>query len=186
MTGPVEALLVVDVQRALVEGDTAVPDATDLLDRLRSLLERARGSGVPVLHLQDNGVDDDLIRRGTEGWELALAPADGEPVIGKDADDGFEGTVLDQLLRAHGVETLAVVGIQSEMCVAATVRGAIARGFAVVLPRDGHATFDIPAAGPSAPGVAARLVSRVAEWSLGDGVDAPDSVEAVLFAERHA
>jgi hypothetical protein len=31
------------------------------------------------------------------------------------------------------------------MCVAATARTALARGFRVVLPHDGHATYDIPA-----------------------------------------
>ena len=69
------AVLVVDVQRALVEGEHAVAGAEDYLARIGSLLDRARSDGVPVLHLQDNGVEDRLIRRGTPGWELALPPA---------------------------------------------------------------------------------------------------------------
>ncbi len=62
-----------------------------------------------------------------------------------------------------------MVGVQSEMCVAANARDALARGWDVVLPRDGHATYDVPADG-DAPAVRADLVARVAEWSLGDQV----------------
>lgn len=168
------AVLVVDVQRALVEGEQAVAQAAGLLRRIQSLLERARADGVPVLHLQDDGVEDRLIRRGTPGWELALAAEDGEPVIAKTGDDGFGGTALADLLEDRGTIRVVVVGIQSEMCVAATARGALARGLQVVLPRDGHTTYDVPddAGGVAVP---AAQVARVAEWSLGDTIEVPAS-----------
>ena len=50
------------------------------------------------------------------------------------------------------------------MCVSATVRGALARNFHVVLVRDAHAAYnlhDIPAA----------IVARVAEHALGDEIE---------------
>lgn len=59
----------------------------------------------------------------------------------------------------------------SEMCVSATARSALARGYRVVLPHDGHATYDIPAAEGIAGPVPHAMVSRVAEWALGDGID---------------
>lgn len=176
------AVLVVDVQRALVEGTHAVPGADALLTRLRGLVDRARSAGVIVVYVQDNGVHDRLIRRGTPGWELALTPRMGEPVVSKDADDGFDGTGLADALSGRGVDRVVVVGIQSEMCVAATARGALARGLHVVLPRDGHTTFDVPPDDRGAPGVPAALVSRVADWSLGDTVEVPVSVVDVELA----
>lgn len=72
--------------------------------------------------------------------------------------------------------------VPSEMCVAATARGAMTRGFTVVLPRDGHTTYAVPADG-AAPAVPATHVSRVAEWSLGDEVVAPDTAD-VRFGRR--
>lgn len=173
------AVLVVDLQRALVEGEHAVADAAGLLRRIDALLDRARDDGIAVLHLQDNGLADELITRGTPGWELALAIAEGEPVVAKDRDDGFDGTELASLLEDRGVTRLVVVGVQSEMCVAATARGALARGLQVVLPRDGHTTYDVPAEGGL--GVPAAQVSRVAEWSLGDSVEVPASVADVTW-----
>jgi len=77
-----------------------------------------------------------------------------------------------------------LIGIQSEMCVAATARGAMSRGLTVVLPRDGHTTYAVPADG-TAPAVSAAHVSRVAEWSLGDEVVAPDRVAGVVFRRAH-
>jgi streptothricin hydrolase len=177
-----QALLVVDVQQALVTGDHAVPGAGALLERLAAALAAARAAGVPVLHLQDDGAEaGSVIPRGSPGWELGYDVVEGEPVLGKARDDGFDGTDLAAVLAEAGVRRLCLVGIQSEMCVAATARGALARGLTVVLPRDGHATYDVPADG-TAPAVPAAHVSRVAEWSLGDGVVVPGGVADVRFA----
>ena len=176
-----DALVLVDVQRALVEGEHAVADAPGLVARLAGAMEAAREAGVLVVHVQDDGVRDRLIRKGSPGWQLALPVNHGEPVVSKARDDAFDGTDLEALLRGAGAARPCLVGIQSEMCVAATARGALARGFVVVLARDGHTTYDVPAAG-SAPAVPAAQVSRVAEWSLGDDLVAPDSVDDVRFA----
>ncbi len=175
------AVLVVDVQRALVEGEHAVAEAEGLLARLGDLLDRARREGVPVLHLQDDGAADRRISRGSPGWELALPVAEGEPVVAKGHDDGFDGTPLAGLLAEREVDRLVVVGIQSEMCVAATARAALARGLSVVLPRDGHTTYDVPADEAGGVAVPAAQVSRVAEWSLGDTVEVPASLTDVTW-----
>lgn len=190
MTGPVlpvaDLLLVVDVQRALVTGPDAVPDAAGLLARLDALLDRARASGTAVVHLQNDGPAGASDEPGTSGWELVLEPRDGEPVIRKTVDDPFAGTDLARVLAERPVQVAVVVGVQSEMCVAAAARGLMARGLSVVLPRDAHATCPAPEDGPSAPPVPAALVARVAEWSLGDGVVAPDRAADVRFAERES
>ena len=176
-----DALVVVDVQRGLVEGEGAVADAASWLDRWGRALAAARSAGVPVVHLQDDGTDPgSLIRRGSSGWELVLEVAEGEPVVAKAHDDGFVGTALEDLLRVAGSARPCLVGIQSEMCVAGTARGAMARGLTVVLPRDGHTTYDVPA-DEGAPAVPAAHVSRVAEWSLGDTVVAPARLADVRF-----
>lgn len=178
------AVVVVDVQEGLVSGEHAVPDATAFCARLDSLLERARAAGVPVVHLQDDGISPGSpIRRGSPGWELVLGVQDGENVLTKSEDDGFRGTDLHDVLQTSGVSRLVVVGIQSEMCVAATARGAIDHGYAVVLPRDGHTTYDVPADGRGAIGVPAAHVARVAEWSLGDGIEIPAGVADIDWAE---
>ena len=96
---------------------------------------------------------------------------DGEYVIRKDSDDGFHQTELPSLLAAHAVRHLAVCGVMSEMCVSATARSALNLDYHVVLPHDSHATYDIPAVKGLAHMVPHAMVSRVAEWALGDQID---------------
>jgi nicotinamidase-related amidase len=106
-------------------------------------------------------------------WELFLPPTegDGQHVIRKDTDDGFHKTELSSLLNKRAIRHLAVCGVMSEMCVSATARSALNLGYHVVLPHDGHATYDIPAVEGLADAVPHTMASRVAEWALGDQID---------------
>jgi streptothricin hydrolase len=147
---------------------------------LEDQIAAARQAGALVVFLQDVGDLDSTVPQGSRGRDLALATERGDLIVPKEVDDGFVGTGLESALREHGVESICATGIKSEMCVAATARGALARGFGVVLPRDGHSTHDIAA---SSLGVAvpAAQVSRVAEWSLGDEIVVVDRVADVTF-----
>lgn len=177
-----QALIVVDVQAGFVTGPNAVPDGERLLAVVTKLVARARRRGVLVVHLRNDGAPDAVDEPGTPGWQLAVAPEPGEPVVGKTEDDGFAGTHLADILRA--TPRLAICGVLSEMCVAATARAALARGFGVVLPHDAHATYDTPAGPGGSPSVPAALASRVAEWSLGDQVEVVGTATDVTFARR--
>ncbi|HET9172551.1 MAG TPA: cysteine hydrolase family protein [Actinospica sp.] len=180
-----DALIVVDVQAAFVLGPAAVADAEPVLENIRLLLNRARATGALVVHLQNDGADGSPDEPGTPGWELALPVELGETelVVRKTKDDGFVGTGLNELLHRYDVDRLIVCGVQSEMCVGATARGALERGYRVILPHDAHSTYDIPAVEGLAERVPARHVARVAEWALGDEVEIPVRARDVDFIE---
>jgi nicotinamidase-related amidase len=72
----------------------------------------------------------------------------------------------------------------SEMCVSATARTALARDFRVVLAQDAHTTTGIPAVPGVREAVSAEVVSRVAEWALGDGPELVAKVDEVRFVGR--
>ncbi|MCA6093968.1 cysteine hydrolase [Streptomyces sp. SCA3-4] len=180
---PVHALLVVDVQSAFVSGAEAVPDAARLLDRVGHLIAAARASGAFVVHLRNDGPPGASDEPGTPGWRLHLPVEEGpaEIVIGKTEDDGFYETPLNGLLTRSGVRSLAVCGVMSEMCVSATARTAMELGYRVVMPHDAHATYDIPPAAGISGAVPAAMVSRTAEWALGDGVEIVAGAADVRF-----
>ena len=73
-----------------------------------------------------------------------LAPRGGERVLDKRRNDAFDGTPLGALVPAGpGARArVAIVGMQSDFCVRATARAALARGNGVVLVRGAHATYD--------------------------------------------
>jgi streptothricin hydrolase len=182
----VQALIVVDMQAAFASGEGAVPEAAGLLERVTDLLERARAAGALVVQLQNDGAPGTPDEPGTPGWELFLPAAEraGEYVVRKTADDGFRQTGLAGILTGHSVRHLAVCGVMSEMCVSATVRSALDLGYHVVLPHDGHATYDIPAVAGLADAVPHAMVSRVAEWALGDEIDIIARAADVRFGPR--
>ncbi|MFJ2738885.1 isochorismatase family protein [Streptomyces sp. NPDC087440] len=183
---PVQALIVVDVQSAFVTGEHAVPHAGRVLDSTAALLKAARDAGALVVHLQNDGPPGADDAPHTPGWQLHFPPLDGELVLHKTVDDGFEENPLAERLREAGAGALAICGVQSEMCVGATARAALERGFRVVMPHDAHATYDIPAAeGISGP-VPAAMVSRVAEWALGDEVEVVAGAADVRFSSDTA
>ncbi|HYC66217.1 MAG TPA: cysteine hydrolase [Reyranellaceae bacterium] len=57
-------------------------------------------------------------------------------VLDKKLYSAFSGTALGQALARRGIETLIVTGGETDVCVLATVMGAVDRGFRVVLPTD--------------------------------------------------
>ncbi|MFF1359777.1 isochorismatase family protein [Streptomyces sp. NPDC058297] len=183
MTHRVEALIVVDVQSAFVVGDGAVPDADRLVERTTDLIARARSGGALVVHLQNDGAPGADDEPHTPGWELhhPVEPGPAEVVIRKPKDDGFDGTTLGGVLAGAGVEAVAVCGVMSEMCVQATARTALARGYRVVLPYDAHATQNVPAAPGISEEVPAATVSRVAAWALGGDADTTTHSADVIF-----
>ena len=170
--GVQQALLVIDVQVGLVRGVNAVPEAGALTERIATLVANARRAGALIVHLQNDGAAGAADEPGTPGWELALPVQDraGELVIRKTSDDGFHQTGLAAVLAEQDARCIAVCGLLSEMCVSATARTALARGFEVTMPHDTHATYDIPEAPGLSDRVPAAMVSRVAEWALGDQI----------------
>jgi nicotinamidase-related amidase len=131
MTG----LLIVDAQNGLFER-TERP--AQVLNAIRHVLESARTAGKPVFYTQDV----DVGARGSDARAIHphLEPRQVDLVLEKGAADAFHGTRLDAALRARGVTTLVLCGLQTPACVFATAVGAVYRGFNVVLVADGHGT----------------------------------------------
>ena len=127
----------VDQKSTLALGDGTV-------ERIAALIARARASGAPVFFVQHDGGPDDPFHDGKPGFAFhdAIAPRPGDDVTIKHHGSAFNRTDLDAKLRRAGAGTLVICGMQSEYCVDSAVRGAVERGFNVILPADGHSTFD--------------------------------------------
>ena len=135
------ALLLVDVQKNMLEGVNPVPGAEHLRPVLQSLLHAARKANTVVVHVQNNGESDEPDAPGTPGWDLVFTPNETELVIQKTQGDAFYDSGLAAWLRAHQVDEVVIAGMQSEFCIRDTARGALANGFGVILVSDAHATY---------------------------------------------
>ncbi len=136
------ALLIIDMQKALVDGANPVYRLDTLLQNISTLIAQARTTGTPIIYIQDNDVDE----IGSPGWQIhpAIAPKSEDLVIRKPETDAFYGTTLQHELKERGLAHLIITGCKSEVCIDATCRKAIDLGYHVTLVGDAHSTTDNP------------------------------------------
>jgi len=79
-----------------------------------------------------------ILVRGEAGHDIIpeLYPALGEPIIDKPGKGAFYQTDLQLILQNHGIKTLIVCGVTTEVCVTTTVREANDRGYECIIPAD--------------------------------------------------
>jgi nicotinamidase-related amidase len=137
------ALLVIDVQQGLCEGEHDAFESQQVIGRINQVSERARAAGVLVVFVQHESRSGEL-EFGTDGWQLAwgLELVQTDLRIRKSTPDSFHGTELGQILKEHAVTDLVICGMHSEYCVETTTRRALALGNPVVLVADAHTTQD--------------------------------------------
>jgi nicotinamidase-related amidase len=135
---PNSALLVVDVQNAVVEN---AHRRDEVIENINTLVGNARARQVPVIWVQHS---DDNIVENTDGWQYVpeLQRQESEPVVHKRYGDSFEDTTLETELAQRGVGRLVVAGAQTDACIRATIHGAFVRGYDTVLVGDAHTTED--------------------------------------------
>ena len=143
----------------------ASASVVDAIAATAALVDDARAQGVPVVWIElgsepgrpwrssgwlrggaldDPMGDEEPCIVGTPGAEwYGLEPAVGEIRVVKRGYSGFLGTDLDALLRASGVEWVAVAGLTSECCVAATATDAVQLDYPVVIPAEATAAYDV-------------------------------------------
>ena len=133
------ALLVIDVQQGLCEGEHAAYGSQRVIDRINEASLKARAAGVPVIFIQHES-DSGYLEFGTHAWQLAsgLLVESTDLRVRKTTPDSFHRTELEQLLKAREVTDLVICGMHTEFCVDTTARRALALGFPVILIGDAH------------------------------------------------
>ena len=155
-------LLLIDLQRNMLEPPDPVADAPTVAEAATGLLSRARAAGARVVHVRNNGTHDDPDLPGTPGWELVHEQRPGEPVVDKTAPDSFHETRLGELLPEP--VALVVAGLASDFCVRATALAALARGHQVTLAAGAHSTH------PDGDRPAAEIAAEVEQELAAKGV----------------
>jgi nicotinamidase-related amidase len=134
-----------------------VMESTGMLDNTRRLVEAARAAGATVVHapitfvegygelsrhpygILKGVVDSTAFVKGEWGAEIVdtLAPQEGDVVVeGKRGLDTFATTNLDFILRARGIDTIALGGFLTNCCVESTMRSGYEKGYKVITLSD--------------------------------------------------
>ena len=139
-----------------------------IVPTVRALVEWCRGQGIRVLHTRE-GHRADLadcppakLRRGDPKLRIGakgpmgrilvdgepgndivpeLAPLPSETVIVKPGKGAFWGTLLNEILKSHGITHLILAGVTTEVCVQTTMREANDRGYECLLIEDATESY---------------------------------------------
>jgi nicotinamidase-related amidase len=141
---PNTALLIVDLRRDVV---VDAYERDGVIANVNTLLQRARGTGIPVIWVQHA---DEGLPEGSDGWQYVdeLQREDSEPLVHKRFGNSFEETDLEALLAERKVGHLVVTGAQTDACIRSTLHGALVRGYDATLVADAHTTEDPSQYGP--------------------------------------
>jgi nicotinamidase/pyrazinamidase len=118
-----------------------------IIPNVKRLLDHGRGRGWPIVFACDSFLEGDFIfqgrmkphsLRGTKGAEVIedLNPGSRDIVLGKRRFSAFFKTDLDQTLRTLKVDTVAVAGISTHVCVLMTAMDALSHDFRTVIIED--------------------------------------------------
>ena len=135
------ALLIVDVQQGLCEGEHDAFESQQVIARINVVSEKARAAGALVILIQHESRSG-YLELGTDAWQLArgLHVEASDLRLRKTTPDSFHRTELEDVLRSRGVSSLVICGMHTEVCVDTTTRRALALGFPVVLVENAHTT----------------------------------------------
>ncbi len=118
-----------------------------IVQPMKTFLGRCRTYSIPVIFANDSFLREDFIFkgklkpyaiRGTAGAQVLhdLGPEPGDIVLPKRRFSAFFKTDLDQTLRTFGLDTVAIGGINTHVCVIATAIDAICHDFHTILLED--------------------------------------------------
>ena len=159
LINPFDALIIVDMQKDFMpDGVLPVPEADKIIPSLNEYIKLFNKNGNPVYFTRDwhpenhisfkgyGGIWPPHCVRDTEGAKFVenlFIPDDNKFIISKgtsrdfDAYSGFQGTILNDLLKERGIKRLFIGGVATDYCVKNTVIGALNLGYQVFVLEDG-------------------------------------------------
>jgi len=138
-----KALLIIDVQNAMIAVDNPVYQAKEKIHNIQSLISKARTKNIPIIYVQHNEPGSEF-ENGSLTWEIynGIKPQKSDTIIQKTESDSFYNTSLKEVLELNLIDQLVIVGMQTEYCVNATSTRAVELGYDVTLVKDAHSTWN--------------------------------------------
>jgi gluconolactonase len=145
------ALVIQDLQNDIImEGGAFADSGAPAHAASQNVVENVKGVAAAAPGLKLNaplfqGVKEtNALVRGS--WGAApvpgLEPQAGDHVVEKTRMNGFYNTILDNLLRGYGTETLVIAGAWTNMSIEHTARHGADAGYEIVVVSDGCSTID--------------------------------------------
>ena len=189
------AVIVVDMHNDAFKGPADHPiiqGFRSVVAPTKALINNARTMGGQIIYTLDSYLKDDFLFngkmnahavRGTDGERLIedLEVLPGDMVLPKRRFSAFFRTDLDLTLRTLGIDTIAVCGLVTEICVLATALDGLCNDFSTAIisdccttrsQKDHEAIIDIYSRFPTYPTLRVRTAEAfLAEMQTGKILD---------------
>ncbi|MGQ5524025.1 cysteine hydrolase family protein [Chitinimonas sp. PSY-7] len=139
------ALLIVDMQVGLFNGQDRPYEGQRVLDNINQLIRQARNAGVPIFAARHTGPQGSPIAPESPLSQL-LSELEVDDVVDtvfdKTKPSCFLGTGLADRLASAGISEIVICGMKTQYCIDTTCRIAAELGFQPVLVADAHTCMD--------------------------------------------
>lgn len=135
-------LMIVDVQNSLVKAQPY--NRETVIKNIKKLISSARSSNKEVIYVRHDDGKGSELEQGTEGWQVYedIAPNGSESIFEKQYNSAFFKTGLREYLVSKNIDTIILVGLQTEYCIDATCKSAFDYGYKIIMPEETNTTFD--------------------------------------------
>ena len=149
-----QALLVIDMLNDFINEDGALPvkGARRIIPEINKRIKEFRERGEPIIFICDAHDEDDKefkiwprhAVKGSYGAKVIkeLDKREEDIVVEKKTYSAFFNTELDKILKEKGIDTLALTGVLTNICVLHTAADAAMHGYNVIVYKDAVATVD--------------------------------------------
>ncbi|MGG7098935.1 cysteine hydrolase family protein [Clostridium sardiniense] len=135
-------LLVVDVQNTLINEHPYNEER--VIENIKKLILTARDNKKEVVYVRHDGGQGTEFENGTYGWQVynEIVPNSNELIFEKQYNSAFYKTDLKIYLDNNNIDTIILVGLQTEYCIDATCKSAFDYGYKIIMPEETNTTFD--------------------------------------------
>ena len=135
-------LLVVDVQNALIKKHPY--NEQKVIHNIKKLILAARGTNKEVIYVRHDDGKGTEFEKGTDSWQIYedISPNSSEYIVEKKYNSAFHKTGLREYLGSKEIDTIILVGLQTEYCMDATLKSAFDYEYKIIIPEETNTTFD--------------------------------------------
>lgn len=135
-------LLVVDTQKLIT--NEKLYNFNAFVSNVEKIISAARKNDIEIIYIRHDDGPGSELTKGTDGFEVyeKFQPISTEKIFDKKVNSAFKGTGLLEYLMDKDEKDIIIVGIQTDLCVDATIKCGFEHGFNMIVPAYANTTVD--------------------------------------------
>lgn len=135
-------LLVVDTQVLIT--NEKLYNFNEFVTNVENLINTARKNNIEVIYVRHDDGENSELTKGKRGFEIyeKFKPCNEEKIFDKKVNSAFKESGLLEYLTRKNEKDIIIVGLQTDYCIDATIKGGFEHGFNIIVPAYTNTTVD--------------------------------------------